>query len=320
MLAISRYCQDSAKSSEKISELHRKRTRPINCGFFVIYDCFPFFNELELLELRLHELDPVVDKFVLVESTKTFQKEAKELHYLKHRDRFKAFEAKIIHVVVDRFPGFFSKFRRPSAWDMSNHQKAAIKHGLVNCRPDDVIIVSDLDEIPRADKVSAYATVPGTKVFQQRCYSYYLNCQLQTCPAELCVVKYNDMMYWKGPVMDSYANFKNVQEFRKRRNKTGAGIVQVEEGGWHFTYLGGVEAVMYKIRSLEHASEEKYQFSYLSDRAAVAQMLNAGKDLYGRDHRYQFVAFDASYPAYLRENSEKFAHLIHVPTAERKRY
>ena len=276
----------------------------------MIYDCFSFFNELDLLEIRLHELDSVVDRFVLVEATKTFQQEDKPLNYLENKARFKHFESKIIHVVVEDFPGFFAKFRKPTAWDISNFQKNQITRGLEGCKPDDIIIVSDLDEIPRAEKVKEYSETPGTKVFQQRCYSYYLNCQLESCPDELCVTKHNGMAYWKGPVMDYYKNFKNAKEFRKRRNLVGDTYVQVEEGGWHFTYLGGAESVMYKIKSLEHASEDKYKFDYLSDAQAVEKMLNEGRDLYGRDHRYRFVEIDKSYPDYIRNNLSKFAHLI----------
>ena len=66
----------------------------------MIYDCFPFFNELELLEVRLHELDGLVDKFVLVEATRTFAGHPKSLYFAQNRGRFSAFDNKIIHVIV----------------------------------------------------------------------------------------------------------------------------------------------------------------------------------------------------------------------------
>ena len=68
-----------------------------------VYDCFTFFNEFELLEIRLNELDSVVDKFVLVEASKTHQGKEKPLFYNENKDRFKKFQDKIIHVIVD-FP------------------------------------------------------------------------------------------------------------------------------------------------------------------------------------------------------------------------
>lgn len=106
----------------------------------MIYDCFTFFNELELLELRLNELAGIVDKFVLVEATQTHTNQLKPLYFQENRARFSAFRDKIIHVVVDDLP--VSK----DAWVPENFQRNAIARGLVNCQPDDFILVSDLDE------------------------------------------------------------------------------------------------------------------------------------------------------------------------------
>ena len=67
-----------------------------------IWDCFTFFNELDILELRLRELAPVVDRFVIAEATKTFANEAKPVHFAENRARFAEFLPKIVHVVKDR--------------------------------------------------------------------------------------------------------------------------------------------------------------------------------------------------------------------------
>ena len=70
-----------------------------------VHDCFIFFNELDALELRLEELDPVVDRFVLVEARTTFTGQAKPLVFAEHRGRFAKFLPKLVHVVVDELPG-----------------------------------------------------------------------------------------------------------------------------------------------------------------------------------------------------------------------
>jgi|ERR1022692_989649 beta-1,4-mannosyl-glycoprotein beta-1,4-N-acetylglucosaminyltransferase len=114
----------------------------------MIYDCFTFFDELELLELRLHELGDVVDKFVWVEATKTHSNKSKPLHYQENRVLFQAFHDQIIHVVVDDMPD------SNDSWVLENFQRKCIARGLVNCRPEDFILVSDLDEIPRATTVA----------------------------------------------------------------------------------------------------------------------------------------------------------------------
>lgn len=276
----------------------------------MIFDCFPFFNELDLLEVRLNELDPVVDKFVLTEASTTFQGEKKPLYFEENKQRYSKFLHKIEHVVVTESPSFFYKFRRPTAWDRSNFQKEQVSRALKHCKPDDVIIFSDIDEIPRANKITEFVDIPGTKVFQQRFYSYYLNCAFSECPEESALFRKDGKVYWRGSVMALYKDVKNIKEFRKRRSKKLQSNTQVEEGGWHFSYLGGLEAVMYKIRSLEHADEPKYMRNYLTDPDAVKHLIESGHDLYGRDNKYAFVDIDQTYPHYILENLDKFSHLI----------
>lgn len=275
-----------------------------------IYDCFVFFNELDLLELRLHELDSVVDKFVLVEATRTFQKEPKPLYFAENKARFAQFSNKIIHIVIDKFPGFFHKFRVPKAWDYENYQRNQVARGLSGCDADDVIILSDVDEIPRADKVQEFALVPGTKVFHQRYHSYYVNCVATECPQEDAVYVRDGYVYWRGSVMVDYADFTSAREIRKRRNLEGAGIVPVVDGGWHFTFMGGVERVQNKLDAWSHTKEKKYYPDALRDKAALKDIIERGEDLFGRPFRYQFVDIDDSFPVYVREHPERFAALI----------
>lgn len=72
----------------------------------MVYDCFTFFNELDLLEIRLNTLDSVVDRFVLVEANKTFSNMEKPLYFKENEGRFEKFKDKIIHIVVEDFPEF----------------------------------------------------------------------------------------------------------------------------------------------------------------------------------------------------------------------
>ena len=135
----------------------------------MIYDCFPFFNELELLEIRLRELEEVVDCFVLVESTRTHSNQPKPLYYQRHRRRFSRWNGRILPIVMEDVPS------DASPWLLENRQRQAIGRGLVEAAPDDVILVSDVDEIPRAAGVRNYRDKPGVKVFQQRLSYYFLN-------------------------------------------------------------------------------------------------------------------------------------------------
>lgn len=276
----------------------------------MIYDCFPFFNELDLLEIRLGELYNTIDTFVLVEATKTFQKTPKPLYFKENAERFAAYSDKIVHIVLDDYPNFFSKFRIPRPWDISHHQKNAVSRGLRTCHPDDVILVSDLDEIPRADKIAEYKSAPGIKVFEQRQYNYFLNCLAEKGPEEVHTVQRANILYWKGTVMLNYRDFKNFRATRKYHDKSEPEVTCIKEGGWHFSYLGGYEKVMYKLRSLEHANEKQYYYDPEKDLEKLKRKIESGEDLFDRDFKFKFVPIDQSYPEYLLSNREKYKHLM----------
>src|SRR5579859_7699219 len=138
----------------------------------MVYDCFTFFNELDLLEIRLNVLNSVVDKFVLVEATLTHQGKPKPLYYNENKARYSGFHDKIIHVIVDKYPDYEGK----SSWVLEHHQRNMIMQGLKECQPDDTILISDLDEIPRPELIKVYEHSKGIKIFRLSVYYYFINC------------------------------------------------------------------------------------------------------------------------------------------------
>ena len=112
----------------------------------MVYDCFQFFNELDMLKIRLNVLNDVVDRFVISEATETFSGIKKPLYYEENKDMFAEFADKIIHVVVDDTP-------EGGTHERDTFQKNAVTRGLAGCTDDDIIIFSDLDEIPNPDKI-----------------------------------------------------------------------------------------------------------------------------------------------------------------------
>ncbi|QDK37685.1 N-acetylglucosaminyltransferase [Bdellovibrio sp. NC01] len=273
----------------------------------MIYDCFAFFNELDLLEIRLNTLDSVVDRFVLVEATRTFQKKEKPLFFEQNKERFKPFLHKIEHIVVDKYPTFFSKFRVPTTWDYDDHQKEQIKQGLKNCKPDDVIIISDVDEIPRPELVTKYANTPEIKVFQQRLYYYFLNCFVKKYPEP--IEYYNGYMPWQGTVMMHYKDLKTVQKARLNRGqrKNSKNLIIIPEGGWHFSYLGGVKKVIEKIEAYAHTEHNLQDFK---DAKRIEEVIRKGGSLYGQELDSEFVQIDENFPKYLQNHKDKYSQLI----------
>ena len=112
----------------------------------MIYDCFQFFNELDILKIRLEVMNPIVDKFVISEATETFSGLKKPLYYEENKELFSEFQDKIIHVVVEDTPEGDTHYR-------DTFQKNAVTRGLKDCRDDDIVIFSDLDEIPNPEKI-----------------------------------------------------------------------------------------------------------------------------------------------------------------------
>lgn len=282
----------------------------------MIYDCFAFFNELDLLRLRLNELNEVVDKFVIVEATRTFQKKPKPLYFQENKSLFAKFEHKIIHIVVDTYPNFWAKFRVPTAWDYDNHQKEQILQGLQQCRDNDVIIVSDLDEIPDPDKIKAYAQKDGIKVFRQYQAYYFLN---NVCRKihdfggrALAQVNENGYGFWQGSVMLFYKDIKSIKKARLQRDNlvSSEKVRIIPEGGWHFSYMGGIEKIAEKLGAYTHP---EYNTEQNRNPEYIKRIINEGKSLFYPDEVYELVDIGSSllpFPKYLRENLQSFEHLI----------
>ena len=114
----------------------------------MIIDTFMFYNELDMLEFRLKELNSVVDKFILVESTKTFVGNNKPLYFEENKLLFKKYLHKIHHVVLSSNP-------IGNAWARETHQRIATGQALkyLNLNDDDIIIAGDVDEIPDANEL-----------------------------------------------------------------------------------------------------------------------------------------------------------------------
>ena len=109
-----------------------------------IFDCFTFFNELELLELRLESLYDVVDCFVIVEADKTHANVPKPFNFYEHRNDFKKYLSKI-HYIMDTST---VPYKGVGDWSLENNQRNNIMQGLTDAAPDDLILISDADEFP----------------------------------------------------------------------------------------------------------------------------------------------------------------------------
>lgn len=204
----------------------------------MIIDCFTFFNELDLLEIRLNELYPVVDKFVLVEAELTQSLKNKPLYFNLHKNRYEKFSDKIVHIIMQENE---CPTNIDNIWSMENAQRNKIKEGVHKCNAniDDIILISDLDEIPKAnliEKIPRLFKQENINIcsFEMEFFAYFINLQASS-------------RKWIGTVACSNELFQQYlpQDFRNKKDF----LPLIQDGGWHFSWLGGYEKVYEKSLS-----------------------------------------------------------------------
>lgn len=285
---------------------------------FVIYDCFTFFNELDLLEIRFNVLNAVVDKFVLVEADKTFTGSKKPFYYEENKERFKVFEEKIIHIKVEDYP------KDINPWSKENYLRNCIVRGLNECKDEDVIIISDVDEIPNPDAVKAYA---GDKItgIEMDVFNYNLNLmrveKYLYFGAKICRYKNMGERLHKWQFVYNDYNLKKYNQgttINKIKNSITKEIIL--NGGWHFSFMGGPEMIKKKLNT--YANQELNSYQFYSEEAIQRNLL-AGKGVLGEGKIAQIV-LEEHLPEYILENIDKYHHLIldttqEIPQIERQR-
>lgn len=286
-----------------------------------IFDCFPFFNELELLELRLESLYDVVDCFVIVEADKTHANEPKPFNFYEHIRDFEKYLPKI-HYIMDTS---VVEYKGAGDWSLENNQRNNIMKGLTDAEPDDLILISDLDEFPNpatlkkirdsfddpnslVDFIAFYDTTPYTKNqlvpfhsgmrinnfldlspvgFQQVFHSYYFDWVNRDLP-------------WSGTVIGKFKHMTSPQAFRNARTV----LPRIVEGGWHFSSMGGIDKFWEKVRS----APDFQKVSHL-DKNSLEDAIKNGKYLVSGAN---FVSCDVSeinLPA-LKNFLKKYPHFV----------
>lgn len=287
-----------------------------------VYDAFLFFNELDLLEIRLNTLDPCVDYFIISECDHTFTGKPKLFYYEENKERFKKFHDKIIHVkhhntdkvdlsfkfnnekekyLYEQIKIDYNKHNARGAtpedhWRREFQQREMTRFGMLSIDDNDIVINSDVDEIPNPKSLLEIKTwCESDKIYglRQKVYNYYLNLHNP-----------NEDGWW-GPKISRYGNIKNrsINEIRCIKDDT---IHSIWDGGWHFTSMGGIAAIRKKIESWGH---QEYNNDFIKNN--IEQRVKEGKDIFFRSEtKYTPLPIDEAMPKYIVENREKFSDLI----------
>jgi beta-1,4-mannosyl-glycoprotein beta-1,4-N-acetylglucosaminyltransferase len=210
-----------------------------------IFSCFPFFNELELLELRLMEQYDVVDHFIIVEATRTHQGKPHEPQYLAYRERYRSWQDKIIHILVEDLPIYDTT--QLIDWRPENYQRNAIQRGLEDiAQPGDRVLIADADEIVYADVIRELSHTDATVSCRLDVFYYYLNTQ------------FIGRVGGNYPMMASYGNFNDCQSLRNisRKHK-----IRREHAGAHCSYMGNNTTLNEKVNNIAETiyAEQEHQ-------------------------------------------------------------
>jgi len=268
-----------------------------------IYDCFTFFNELDLLEIRLEEHYDSVDYFVISEASKSHQGFSKEYFLENNWDRYKKYHNKIIYIKVDDMPN------DTYTWTLENFQRNALVRGLTDAQPNDIIVISDCDEMlrPSTFKLMREDTTRKLWVCRQPIFWSKIN-YAQIDPVN------------SGYNVNSMAvTFSALETPQDLRNQThwafhnlpmdylDNNIMTIQHAGWHFSYLGDNRQAKSKLENFAHA-EARHLIEGLNVDQAISRGLNpiAPND----PGKYAAVKLDEYFPQTIRNNLDKWGHLV----------
>ena len=231
-----------------------------------IIDCFMFFDEEMLLDIRLNTLDKFIDKFIIVESLYTHSGKEKKLVF--DINKYSKFKNKINYIVVKDAPQGIEQITKDdsdiditnkeimNALRRENFQRNEISKGLTNLNENDWIIISDLDEIPKLDNINFRSIKEKIIFFKQKVFYYKLNLELKTLRwigSKACKIKNLKSPQWLRNIKDKiYPKWRLDIIFSKKRYNN---IFLVENGGWHFSFVKKPEDIEKKLKSYLHHRE-----------------------------------------------------------------
>ena len=289
-----------------------------------IIDCFMFFDEEMLLELRLNTLNKFVDKFVIVESSYTHSGKDKKLIF--DINKYSKFKDKIHYIVLKDPPagieeansnddeGEISRKEILNALKRENLQRDTILNGLKDADKNDWIIISDLDEIPNLENLNFSNIKNKIIFFKQKVFYYKLNLELKTLRwigSKACRKKDLKTPQWLRNIKDKiYSKWRLDILFSEKKYSD---IYFVENGGWHFSFVKKPEDIEKKLKSYLHHRE--YDIDPLGvDK--IEKLINSKSVIY--DHRvdqtqYKFGGgqklekIDTQFlPSYISSNKDKY--------------
>lgn len=268
-----------------------------------VFDCFTFYNEFDILELRLQELWNTVDYFVIAEANSTHQARPKSFYLKDNWERFEKYSSKIRHVMIDDMPN------SQDTWVNERFQRRALSRGLTDLDPSDIVIVSDCDEIPRP------AAIDAIKDDENNYNRYVLSIPLNYFKLNFMMI--NPLFRQRNIIVTRGKAFTDPQREREFTFDKGNyptsyadnNFCILEHGGWHFTYFGHTEFAKNKILNFAHAETNRPE---IMNNLNVDYMIENKVGLLGFNYheRFEYITVDDYFPETVINNLDKYKNMI----------
>ena len=293
-----------------------------------IFDCFMFFDENVILDVRLNILNQFVDYFVIVESRYNHNGHEKDLNF--DINKYKNFKDKIIYIIHENVPKEIKRINNHdsdheknakyifNAAFRENDQRNSIINGLNKAGEDDIILISDVDEIPNLKNVRFQEIKEKLIFFKQEMFYYKFNLKLPNLNwigTKSCKKKYLKTPQWLRNIKDRKYPFYRLDTFFSDNKYSD--IKFVSDGGWHFTNIKTAEQIRYKLKSYLHHREFEVKpipldeiNRLITDKKAIYNLkLDKRDQKIGSGNKLEKYDID-KLPNYIRENLNKYKDWI----------
>ena len=295
-----------------------------------IFDCFMYFDEDIVLDVRLNYLDKYVDKFIIIESK--YNHKGEKRTPLFNIDKFKKFENKIKYILTNKIPTGIENIKTDdnkseiyrksifNAWKRENLQRNQISEGLSDAQEEDWVIISDLDEIPNLSEIKLKDINDNFVFFKQDMMYYKFNLRLENyiwVGSKACKMKNLESPQWIRDIKDRKYSWWRVDTYFSKKKYNN--ILLVENGGWHFSYLKNPKDIEKKLKSYLHHID--YDLNPVGEKC-IQDMINNKKAIYNIKADQKENKFDGTnklnkininlLPSYILENKDKLKDWIEV--------
>ena len=268
-----------------------------------LIDCFMYFDDDLVLDIRLNTLNEYVDKFVIAEATLDHAGNEKKLNF--DIKKFIKFKDKINYLIIEDLPRNTNNFKKNwhPAHIRDQFQRNSLERGYKNFSDDDLIMISDIDEIPNPKKISEFKTENKYACFIQKNFQAKINnlniTQENWLGTKICKKKFLKSPQWLRNIKTKKRKFWHF--FRDREPQI------ISNGGWHFSFLKKQELIQKKIKSFAH---QEFNKSNLTDLESIKKRVRSGTDIFERPYKYKKIELNSEFPEYILENKSKFKDWI----------